>query len=143
MGFHFNLTLTLECWKMSIWWRWNVLIRGSDLYISLKRWLRRVARIKKEARMTRIEGQESEKEKLTIPPLWVTFLWPAQVIRSYDKALKIIDLYINTLEYENKRQSVETKVTTEDEMLPQLSIHIIEDIPTRAFARKLADEEKF
>jgi hypothetical protein len=65
------------------------------------------------------------------------------VIRSYDKALKIIDLYINTLEYENKRQSVETKVTTEDEMLPQLSIHIIEDIPTRAFARKLADEEKF
>ena len=65
------------------------------------------------------------------------------MIRSYDKALKIIDLYINTLEYENKRQSVETKVTTEDEMLPQLSIHIIEDIPARAFARKLADEEKF
>jgi hypothetical protein len=65
------------------------------------------------------------------------------VIRSYDKALKIIDLYINTLEYENKRQSLETKVTTEDEMLPQLSVHIIEDINARAFARKLADEEKF
>ena len=93
--------------------------------------------------MARIEGKESEKKKLTISPLWVTFLQPAQVIRSYDKALKIIDLYINTLEYENKRQSLETKVTTEDEMLPQLSIHIIEDIPTRAFARKLADEEKF
>jgi hypothetical protein len=38
---------------------------------------------------------------------------------------------------------VETKVTTVDEMLSQLSIHIIEDIPARAFTRKLADEEKF
>jgi len=64
------------------------------------------------------------------------------MIRSNDKVLKIADLCINTLDYENKRHNVETKVKVEDEMLP-LSIHIVEEIPTRAFMMRLIDEEKF
>ena len=64
------------------------------------------------------------------------------MIRYNDKVLKIADLCINTLDYENKRQNVETKVKVEDEMLP-LSIDIVEEIPTRAFMTRLTDGEKF
>jgi hypothetical protein len=38
---------------------------------------------------------------------------------------------------------METNVKVEDEMLPQLSIHMVEEILTRAFMRRLADREKF
>jgi hypothetical protein len=38
---------------------------------------------------------------------------------------------------------VETKVKVEDEMLPQLSIHTVGEILTRAFVRKLANGDKF
>jgi hypothetical protein len=58
-----------------------------------------VARIKREARMTKIEGREP-KEKLKIQ---ITFPKPSQMIRSNDQMLKIVDLCINTLEYESKR----------------------------------------
>jgi hypothetical protein len=75
---------------------------------------RRVTRIKKEARMTKIEGMELEKEKLIIPPLYTTFPKLAQVIRYDDEVLKIIDLYINTIKYES---NIENKGEYKDEML--------------------------
>jgi len=48
-----------------------------------------------------------------------------------DEHLKIVDLYINTLEYEDNGQSVETQVKVEDEMMPQLPIHIIKQNPAQ------------
>jgi len=52
--------------------------------------------------MEKIKEKKPEEEKLIIPPPRTTFLIPAQVIRSNDEMLKIPDLHISTLEYENK-----------------------------------------
>jgi hypothetical protein len=42
-----------------------------------------------------------------------------------DENLKIDDLYINPLEYEDKGQSMEIKVKVKDEMLTHFSIHVV------------------
>jgi hypothetical protein len=42
-----------------------------------------------------------------------------------DENLKIDDLYINPLEYEDKGQSMRIKVKVKDEMLPHFSIHVV------------------
>jgi hypothetical protein len=42
-----------------------------------------------------------------------------------DENLKINDLYINPLEYEDKGQSMEIKVKVKDEMLTHFSIHVV------------------
>jgi hypothetical protein len=42
-----------------------------------------------------------------------------------DENLKIDDLYINPLEYEDKGQSMEIKVKVKDEMLPHFSIQVV------------------
>jgi hypothetical protein len=49
-----------------------------------------------------LKEKSKKKKKLTITPLQVTFPKHAQVIRSNDEVIKITDLYINTLENENK-----------------------------------------
>ena len=42
-----------------------------------------------------------------------------------------------------RKKFEETKVKMEYEMFPQLSVHVIDEIPTKAFMRKLANGEKF
>jgi hypothetical protein len=42
-----------------------------------------------------------------------------------DENLKIDDLYINPLEYEDKGQSMRIKVKVKDEMLPHFSIQVV------------------
>jgi hypothetical protein len=42
-----------------------------------------------------------------------------------DENLKIDDLYINPLEYEDKGQSMRIKVKVKDEMVPHFSIHVV------------------
>jgi hypothetical protein len=51
---------------------------------------------------------------------------------------------INTLE-EDKVEGSDTKtvVEREEEALPQLIVHILEEVPTKTFVRKLAEGEKF
>jgi hypothetical protein len=56
--------------------------------------------------------------------------------------LKIVDLCINNLEYEDKGQSVEIKVKVEVEMLPKLSIHTVEKTHAKAFVKRLADGKR-
>jgi len=56
--------------------------------------------------------------------------------------LKIVDLCINNLEYEDKGQSVEIKVKVEVEMLPQLSIHTVEKTHAKAFVKRLTDGKR-
>ena len=51
---------------------------------------------------------------------------------------------INTLE-EDKEEESGTKIVVnmEDEMLPQLTVHSLEELPTKTFVRRLAEGEKF
>jgi hypothetical protein len=51
---------------------------------------------------------------------------------------------INTLE-KDKVEGSDTKIVVEreDEALPQLTVHILEEVPTKTFVRKLAEGEKF
>ena len=51
---------------------------------------------------------------------------------------------INTLEEENvKRDSEKVKSGKEDEILPQLTIHVLEKTSIKTFIRNLAKGEKF
>jgi hypothetical protein len=51
---------------------------------------------------------------------------------------------INTLE-KDKVEGSDTKIVVEreDEALPQLTVHILEEVLTKTFVRKLAEGEKF
>jgi hypothetical protein len=99
---------------------------------------KRVAQIRKEARMARIEGIEPEEEELVIPPLQVSFPRATKVIRS-----GIMDLHINTLESQEEKQIEEADLEVKDEVLPQLSIHTIDEPPARFFVRRLAEGEVY
>ena len=87
-----------------------------------------VAQIRKKARMARIEGREPEEEELVIPPLQVSFPRATEVIRS-----GIMDLHINTLESQEEKQIEEADLEVKDEVLPQLSIHTIDEPSARFF----------
>jgi len=95
---------------------------------------KRVAQIRKKARMARIEGREPEEEELIIPPLQVSFPRATEVIR-----LGIMDLHINTLKSQEEKQIEEVDLEVKDEVLPQLSIHTIDEPPARFFMRRLAE----
>jgi hypothetical protein len=99
---------------------------------------KQVAQIRKEARMARIEGREPEEEEFVIPPLQVSFPRATEVIRS-----DIVDLHISTLESQEGKQIEETDLEVKDEVLPQLSIHTIDEPPARFFMRRLAEGEVY
>ncbi|XP_073261997.1 uncharacterized protein [Populus alba] len=99
---------------------------------------KQVTQFKREARMARIEGREPEEEELVIPPLQVSFPRAAEVIRS-----GIIDLHINTLESQEEKQIEEADLEMKDEVLPQLSIHTIDEPPARFFVQRLAEGEVY
>jgi hypothetical protein len=63
---------------------------------------KRVTKIKRGAKMAKIEGREPEEEELIILPLQTTFPKLTQVIRSDNEMLKITNLYISALECEDK-----------------------------------------
>ena len=98
--------------------------------------------------MARIKGRDPEEEKLEIPPLSVLFPRAAYIMQ-HDKGaeslgLELANMSINTLE-ENEKEGGDVKVVAgkEDEMLPQLMIHTLEEGPAKTFVRKLAQGEKF
>jgi len=51
----------------------------------------------------------------------------------------ITDLHVSTLEWENEEQIEEVKIKVKDEMLSQLSVHIINDILVKAFMKQLVE----
>jgi hypothetical protein len=57
--------------------------------------------------------------------------------------LKITNLHINVLKCEDKKQIEEVKVKVKNEMLSQCFVHSIDEIPIKAFAKKLADRETY
>ncbi|KAL3567808.1 hypothetical protein D5086_030459 [Populus alba] len=67
--------------------------------------------------MARIKGREPEEEELEIPPLRISFPKVTYVMQP-DKGV-------------------------EDESLPQLTVHTLEEVSTKTFVRKLAMGEKF
>jgi len=77
-----------------------------------------ITRIKRGARMAKIESQEPKEKELIILPLRTTFSRPTQVIRFKNEMLKIIDLHIRALECKDEEHIEEVKVKVEDEMLP-------------------------
>jgi hypothetical protein len=89
---------------------------------------KRVTQIKREEKMARIEGRELEKEELVIPPLQVSFPRATEVIKS-----GIMDLCINTLESQEEKRIKEADLEVKDEVLPQLSIHTIDEPLARFF----------
>jgi hydrogenase maturation factor HypE len=97
--------------------------------------------------MARIEGREPGEE-LEIPPLVVSFPKAIYVMQPNNGAEDIVErlvtVSINTLE-EDKVEGSDTKIVVEreDEVLQQLTVHILEEVPTKTFERKLAKGEKF
>ncbi|XP_073261648.1 uncharacterized protein [Populus alba] len=98
---------------------------------------------RRERRMARIEGREPEEEKLEIPPLRVTFPKVAYVMQP-DKGAESLgqqlsNMSINTLE-EDEVEGGNMKMVAgrEDEALPQLTIHTLEEVSAKTFIRKLA-----
>ena len=103
---------------------------------------------RRERRMARIEGREPEEEKLEIPPLRVSFPKVAYVMQP-DKGAESLgqqlsNMSINTLEEDEvEGGNMKTVAGREDEALPQLTIHTLEEVSAKTFIRKLADGEKF
>ena len=107
-----------------------------------------VANKRRERRIARIEGREPEEEELEIPPLMVSFPKAAFVMhpdnRAEDDIQRMASMSINTLEEDKEEESgTKTVVNMEDEMLPQLTVHSLEELPTKTFVRRLAEGEKF
>nr|XP_034891077.1 uncharacterized protein LOC118030913 [Populus alba] len=103
---------------------------------------------RRERRMARIEGREPEEEKLEIPPLRVTFPKAAYVMQPNEGAeslgQELSNISINTLEEDNMEGGDMKMVAgEEDEALPQLTIHTMEEVSAETFVRKLAEGEKF
>ena len=58
---------------------------------------KRVAQIRREARLAKIEGRESKDEELVIPPLQESFRSSTRIIRAGMR-----DLHVGTLEYQEE-----------------------------------------
>ena len=98
--------------------------------------------------MARIQGIEPEEEEVEIPPLRVSFPKAANVMQpdkdSESLGQKLSTMDINTLEKDKEEGSGMNMVSgVEDESLPQLTVHTLEEVPTMTFVRKLAMGEKF
>jgi hypothetical protein len=55
----------------------------------------------------------------------------------------MIDFHIGVLKFQDKEQVDKIKVEVEDEMLSQLSVHTANNVPTKAFVKKLVKEEAY
>lgn len=53
------------------------------------------------------------------------------------------DLHIGTLEYQDKKQIKGVEAAIEDEILPQLSIHTVDEGLLKALIKKLAEGEVY
>jgi hypothetical protein len=126
-----------------------VLIKDLGWGISLKKYHRWAASRRRERRMARIEGREPEEEKeLEIPPLMVSFPKAAYVMHPDKGSESLIQelstMSINTLEEDKvKGGGIKTVTGREDEALPQLIVHTLEEVSTKTFVQKLAEGEKF
>jgi len=103
---------------------------------------------RRERRMARIQGREPEEEELEIPPLKVSFPKAAYVMQpdkdSENLSQRLSTMDINTLEKDKEEGSGMNIVSgVEDESLPQLTVHTLEEVPTMTFVRKLAMGKKF
>ena len=110
----------------------------------------RAARIKRERRLARMEGRKPEEEDIVIPPIHVSFPKSAYVMKPENMTevlgQKLAFMEINNVEEgEGKgwNSDDEPKTAKEDELLPQLTVHSLEEVPTNAFVRKLAVDEVF
>jgi hypothetical protein len=98
--------------------------------------------------MARIEGREPKEEEMEIPPFTVSFPKATYVMQpdngAQDVVQRLVTVTINTFEEDKVEGSdMKTVVEREDETLPQLTVHILEEVPTKTFVRKLAEGEKF
>ena len=98
--------------------------------------------------MARIKGRDLEEEQLEIPPLSVSFPRAAYIVQ-HDKGaeslgLDLANMSINTLEGKEKEKGDAKEITgKEDEVLPQLTIHTLEEVSAKTVVCKLAPGEKF
>ncbi|KAJ6974614.1 hypothetical protein NC653_030665 [Populus alba x Populus x berolinensis] len=106
-----------------------------------------VADRRRTRRMARIKGRDLEEEQLEIPPLSVSFPRAAYIVQ-HDKGagslgLELAHMSINTLKgNEKKGDDVKAVAGKEDEALPQLTIHTLEEVSAKTVVRKLAPGEK-
>jgi hypothetical protein len=111
---------------------------------------KRAARIKRERRLDRMEGRKPEEEDIVIPPIHVSFpksayvMKPENMMEVLGQKLAVMDIN-NVDEGEGKGWNCndEPKTTKEDELLPQLTVHSLEEALTNAFVRKLSVDEVF
>jgi len=104
---------------------------------------KRAVNIKKERRLTQIEGNRLNKDGKEIPPIHITFPWFSHVIRVEDeleslrKELNGATInYLEGFKEEDHKRDLETRKNPY-ELLPQLTIYTLEDVPSE-FVRKFA-----
>jgi len=107
-----------------------------------------VAGRRRERRMARIEWREPEEEELEIPPLRVSFPKAVYVMQpdkgSESLSQELSTISINTLEKDKEEGGDMNMVAGgEDESLPQLTVHTLEEVSAKTFVRKLDVGEKF
>ena len=97
-----------------------------------------------------MEGRKPEEEDIVIPPIHVSFPKSAYVIKPENMmevlGQKLAFMDINNVEEgEGKGWNSDDKPKTakKDELLPQLTIHSLEEASTNTFVRKLAVDEVF
>ena len=97
--------------------------------------------------MARIEGREPKKE-LEIPPLMVSFPKAAYVMQPdngvEDIVQRLVTMSNNTIE-EDKVGGSDTTIVVEreDEALPPLTVHILEELLAKTFVQRLVQGKKF
>ena len=104
----------------------------------------RAARIKRERRLARMEGRKPEEEDIVIPPIHVSFPKLAYVMKPENMTevlgQKLAFMDINNVEEgegQGWNSNDEPKTAKEDKLLPQLTVHSLEEAPTNAFVQKL------
>ena len=97
-----------------------------------------------------MEGRKPEEEDIVIPPIHVSFPKSAYVMKP-ENMMEVLGQKLAFMEINNVEEGEgkgwnsddEPKTAKEDELLPQLTVHSLEEVPTNAFVRKLAVDEVF
>jgi phosphotransferase system IIA component len=97
-----------------------------------------------------LERREPKVKEIIIPSIHISFFKAAFMVYSKDTmndpTQSLATMGINTLKQDGskvKSCSKKGKVVEEEELLPQLTVHTIEETSAKAFMQKLTNGKKF
>jgi hypothetical protein len=118
---------------------------------SQKDYLKVVGR-KYKKRMAWIEGRESKKKKIDVPPIHNTFSYPTCIIQPHDKVRNLNEVFIDITIYNLKEKEIEDCVIYPElrlifyqvVTLPQLTINTLEETTSiEQLVKRCIEHEEF